>query len=125
MQYLPSFGSIAAFVGVGGLSIAVAAYYMQDYLLYFPSMPPGSRTEHLNPHGFGLGKSLVEVMLPSRDGAAQLHLMMFTQSGADKVVDLDDIAAVPTIVFFHGNAGNVSHRLAFFRHLFMKLKVNV
>jgi len=88
------------FFGVGGVSVAVLAYYFQDYLLYFPGIPPGARTMFLDPAAFMLKNFMREVMLPTHDGQL-LQLWLFLRPPEEP--GSRDAA---TIVFFHGNAGS-------------------
>jgi len=106
------FGYFAAsLVGVG----AAALYWFQDKLLYYPSMPPGAREQFADPAEFRLGHCFQEIFITTPDGE-RIQAWFFKQEHADEVA---------TILFFHGNAGNLSHRLPNIQELFEKVGCNV
>ncbi len=81
---------------VGGYAALVAiAFVFQDRLLYLPGVP--SRTLTATPASVGL--DFEEVTLETVDGV-RLHGWHVPAR-----------AARGTLLFFHGNAGNISHRL--------------
>lgn len=115
MSYLPMGFTIGA-IGLGGL--AVLLYVFQDKLLYFPSMPPNSRTAFVSPHHFGLQNVLEEVFFTTKDG---LRLQgYFVPNTRGKATN-----SVPTLLYFHGNAGNLSFRLPNIKHLVATVGANV
>jgi len=65
LSYLPWSFSVGA-IGLG--SLAVLLYVFQDKLLYFPTMPPYSRTFFIPPEQFGLQQVLEEVFINTKDG---------------------------------------------------------
>jgi len=65
----------------------------------------GMRFEHLN--------------LLTNDGV-MVH-GWFIKTGKDD----SEVARVPTVIYFHGNAGNISNRLPFYHELWEKLHVNI
>ena len=88
-----------------------------DKLLYHPDQPPQSRVFVPTPAMFDLpfdnlfipsryiynSNVLVTIVtILSRDGT-QLHLFLIKQPG-------EQSKKVPTILYFHGNAGNIGHR---------------
>ena len=87
-----------------------------DKLLYHPDQPPQSRVFVPTPAMFDLPfdnlfiPSRCQRQCPyndchkilSRDGT-QLHLFLIKQPG-------EQSKKVPTILYFHGNAGNIGHR---------------
>ncbi len=82
---------------VGGYAIFVGlVYLMQGRLLYLPHMP--GRDLDATPADIGLGYE--DVRIVTTDDVT-LHAW-FVPAGAD---------ARGTLLFFHGNAGNISHRL--------------
>lgn len=92
------------------LVIALAAlagwlYWIQPRLIFYP-MP----TLQTTPADWGM--AFEEVMLTTEDGLA-LHGWYLPAPGADK-----------TLLFFHGNAGNISHRGESLR-IFHRLGLNV
>ncbi|XP_041360811.1 protein ABHD13-like [Gigantopelta aegis] len=73
-------------------------YYSQDMLLYHPDEPPHSRLYVEMPNSLNLPYD--SQYTRTRDGTSiNLVLVKHTAPGA------------PTIIYFHGNAGNVGHRL--------------
>jgi len=87
------------FVAAGGLLLTL--YANQNKLVYVPNMPPNSRTELLDPRQFQI-RHYEDVTLSTPDGE-QLFCWLFKQTGT--------ATTAPTIVFFHGNAGNIGIRL--------------
>ena len=90
-----------------------------DKLLYHPDQPPQSRVFVPTPAMFDLpfdnlfipSRCLNAIFtmhcndrhkILSRDGT-QLHLFLIKQPG-------EQSKKVPTILYFHGNAGNIGHR---------------
>ena len=88
-----------------------------DKLLYHPDQPPQSRVFVPTPAMFDLpfdnlfipsryiyNSNVLVTMstILSRDGT-QLHLFLIKQPG-------EQSKKVPTILYFHGNAGNIGHR---------------
>lgn len=80
-------------------------YHMEDGLLYHPELPPHSRLIVSVPSIFGLPYESVNTW--TADGT-QLHLLVILQPNASK--------EVPTVLYLHGNAGNVGHRYYLFRY---------
>ncbi len=86
------FGSVLAILGVGYVVTVAAAYLLQGYLVYFPKRglegTPGDRR-----------LAYEDVTLVTTDGVS-LH-GWFIPRGDNNAV----------LLYFHGNAGNISHRL--------------
>ena len=80
-------------------------YHTEDNLLYHPEMPSHSRVFVPVPSMFGLPYE--NVFVRSADGTL-LHLFFIRQPG-------DQAAVAPTILFLHGNAGNMGHRYTNYR----------
>ncbi|EDO36646.1 predicted protein [Nematostella vectensis] len=78
-----------------------ALYHYQDSLLYFPEQPLSSRLFVQNPRVLGL--PCENLYLKTQDGV-RINVVFIKQ-----VPPLQ--ATAPTVLFFHGNAGNVGHRL--------------
>ena len=81
-------------IAAGYLLVVAAVYVMQPRLLYLPNLP--SRALGATPRDLGLDYE--DVRLQTEDGVS-LHGWHVPAAGAG------------TLLFFHGNAGNVSHRL--------------
>lgn len=76
-------------------------YQAQDNLLYQPDMPQHSRVYVPLPSMYGLPFESVKIQ--SADNVT-LHAFWIRHSG-------EKGAFVPTMIYFHGNAGNIGHRL--------------
>jgi pimeloyl-ACP methyl ester carboxylesterase len=102
----------AGFVGVVSL-----LYFYQHKLIYFPDVPVGHRAKLLDPADFSLPPPESH-MLPMRSDGVKVHVWVFVHG--------DSLArGRPTVVFFHGNAGNISFRNDNFRALFRECGCNV
>ena len=98
---LPIIGN-AASVALAGLTLALGfLYFQQDKLLYIPEIGDISRSNASNPPGY---RSPAEYNIPFETHMIQtgdgneVHswLLLHPNSKED---------ALPTIIFFHGNAG--------------------
>jgi hypothetical protein len=65
-SYFSYFTSAAAILGLAVGSLLAAMYYFQDNLLYYPSVPPGSRRNFENPARYGLEHE--EIFIRTTDG---------------------------------------------------------
>jgi len=123
---------------VGGLLLAVTLliYANQDRLLYFPDIPNMPKSPDDNPPGFTSpgdwtkagqllqGHSIdgetaripyEDVMIRTSDGQ-QIHSWLMLQ---------DDAENCPTLIYFHGNAGNMGFRLQNAATMFATAKINI
>uniref|UniRef100_T1J9H5 RING-type E3 ubiquitin transferase n=1 Tax=Strigamia maritima TaxID=126957 RepID=T1J9H5_STRMM len=75
-------------------------YHAGDRLLYHPDQPPTSRLYVPSPKLFGL--QYENLYIRTKDGI-KINVVLIKYSTNPK--------KAPTVVFFHGNAGNVGHRL--------------
>lgn len=78
-------------------------YYGQDMLLYYPCQPPNSRLYVDLP-------SIVQLpyenhFIRTRDGVF-INVVLIKQKSPD-------CRSCPTLIYFHGNAGNIGHRLLY------------
>lgn len=95
--------------GIGAYAaICVYVYYVQSGLIYFPNMP--GRDLVATPENIGLAYQDIEFVT---EDDVSLHGWF---------IATDDAAA--TVLFFHGNAGNISHRLESIE-IFHRLGLNV
>lgn len=78
-----------------------AFFHFQDGLLYFPDQPESSRFFVQSPHKLGI--PFENLYIKSKDGV-QINILLLKQ--IDRRVSI-----APTIIYFHGNAGNIGHRL--------------
>ncbi|CAH1119738.1 unnamed protein product [Phaedon cochleariae] len=76
-------------------------YQVQDNLLFNPELPTHSRVYVPIPSMFNLPYE--SIMARTSDGI-QIHMYFISQTK-------DKQRSAPTIIFFHGNAGNMGHRL--------------
>ncbi|ETW07899.1 hypothetical protein H310_02309 [Aphanomyces invadans] len=94
-------------------------YVYQEKLLYFPSMPGVSKLTTENPEGYRrpdeYGIDYEDVFIPCADGV-KIHAWLMKQPQPKEV---------STIVFFHGNAGNIGYRLPNAAKMFRHLECNI
>lgn len=80
-------------------------------------MPPGARVNFFPPEQFGISpEDLKEIFFPSLDGTKLQAYLVKSETRSE---------TSPTILFFHGNAGNISFRLPNISQLRKKLNCNV
>ena len=120
-------------VGVTILGL-VLLYRNQDALLYFPSPPGVPKHPRDNPKGFRspgdwskhgalLASSSSDAIpyeehfLSTKDGA-KIHTWLMLQ-------DEDHSSIAPTLIYFHGNAGNMGFRLPNAVKMYARSKLNV
>eukprot|EP01122_Echinamoeba_exundans_P005459 TRINITY_DN15612_c0_g1_i1.p1 TRINITY_DN15612_c0_g1~~TRINITY_DN15612_c0_g1_i1.p1 ORF type:complete len:239 (+),score=37.77 TRINITY_DN15612_c0_g1_i1:125-841(+) len=96
----------------GGLLLLV--YLVQDKLVYVPDIEM-SRTQFLNPADYGI-EDWEELFLPTPDGE-KIQVWFFRAPRNPE--------SAATMLYFHGNAGNISHRLEHIRALVFRCNLNV
>ncbi|KAF2405149.1 BEM46 family protein-like protein [Trichodelitschia bisporula] len=91
-------------IASSGLAALVSGllYFKQNEIIYPRNVPPGARTDVPRPPQFGI-TDFTELMLPTPDGES---LSAFLIRPANR-----QYARNITILMFHGNAGNIGHRL--------------
>ncbi|XP_039764174.1 protein ABHD13 isoform X2 [Pararge aegeria] len=94
--------------------IAGILYNVQDLLLYYPNDPTNSRMFVLQPSTFKLPYESVKIK--TKDGF-KIHMFLILQA--------TESACKPTMIFFHGNAGNIGQRLANASGFYHKLNINI
>ncbi|KAI6169601.1 Alpha/Beta hydrolase protein [Pisolithus thermaeus] len=126
-------GVVAVCAGLGTISCGLL-YYGQNYLIYPSAFPPESRTEVPKPDMYGLPYEDVE--LKTEDGvllrcyllkqrkdvnhAYALHIPV------DDGISNDEFAATrPTVLMFHGNGGNLGHRIPLAHVFYTAMRCNV
>ena len=87
--------TILGILGTAYLSLALLLYFFQSRLLHLPDVP--SRTLTMTPSQIGLAYQTVII---DTDDGLKLHGWFIPNQDARGV-----------LLFFHGNAGNISHRL--------------
>ncbi|KAG7264262.1 hypothetical protein CRUP_035698 [Coryphaenoides rupestris] len=111
-------------------SVAGILYKFQDVLLYFPDQPSSSRLYVPMPTGI----PHESVYIRTKDGV-KLNLILLRYTGADSLSgpgpggqaspNTSSSTAPPTILYFHGNAGNIGHRVPNALLMLVNLKANV
>ncbi|KAJ8020616.1 Protein ABHD13 [Holothuria leucospilota] len=79
-------------------------YNAQDLLLYYPDQPDSSRIFVPNPAVLGIDCSGFENIFIETSDGIKINAFLFKHPPSVSPM-------VPTILFFHGNAGNIGHRL--------------
>ena len=111
----------------GGVAMVVAAilYMKQDNLLYFPTIGGLPKSPRRNPRGYRSPSEYEDVpfesaMIPCADGV-KLHSWLILHDTNEN----DSSKKVPTVLFFHGNAGNIGLRLPNAIKMSKQLRANV
>ena len=99
---------------VGGILMSLI-YVFQDKLLYVSGAPADARTTLIRPERFNI-RNHEDLYISTPDG--EVLNCWFLR------VD-DNYRQAPTMLYFHGNAGNISHRLPNIAELLRLVKVNV
>ena len=124
------YGGLVA-LGLVVFGLTGVLYKAGDKLLYHPDQPPHSRLFVPTPAMFDLpfdnlfipSRSVSSlhrvtlIILIFRDGT-QLHLFLIKQPG-------EKSRKVPTLLYLHGNAGNIGHRLINVQGLYTSIGCNV
>lgn len=84
------------------VTLVGALYHYQDSLLYYPEQPESARVFVQLPSSVGLPYETK--FLTTKDGV-KIASYFIKQQPNDKAL------LAPTMVYFHGNAGNIGHRL--------------
>jgi len=91
-------------------------YFKQNELIYPRNLPMGARTEVMRPSEFGI-TDFEELSIPTPDGES---LSAFYIRPSNRLY-----AKNVTILMFHGNAGNIGHRIPIAKVLEESLGCNV
>ncbi|KFM75546.1 Abhydrolase domain-containing protein 13, partial [Stegodyphus mimosarum] len=94
------YGSLIALV-LFLFALSGLVFQIGDFLLYHPNQPPQSRLYVPLPSLFGLPAE--SIFLKTADDV-KIHAFFIKQ-------DTSIIGQVPTVLYLHGNAGNIGHRL--------------
>lgn len=103
------------FAKIHNLLVLGIFYHAQDNLLYHPQQPPHSRVFIPVPSMHGLPYESVNVRTTEN---ATLHMFWIRHAG-------EKGRFVPTVIFLHGNAGNMGHRLHNAAGIYHKLQCNL
>lgn len=121
---------------LGGIvaSILLMLYVNQDRLLYMPNPPGFPKTPSENPAGMNKpsdwtksGK-LRTSRLPEEEAIPYEEAFIATEDGQSIHTWLmlqDNSEEVPTLIYFHGNAGNMGFRLMNASLMFAQVKINI
>ncbi|KAI9567879.1 Alpha/Beta hydrolase protein [Boletus coccyginus] len=137
-KYLPSLENFAKGVAATAAGVTTIGcgllYYGQNYLIYPSAFPPGSRTDVDLPTKYGLvyedlilrtedGITLRSYLLMQRKEISHPHALQvdWTEDQSNE----DFAATRPTVIMFHGNGGNLGHRIPLARIFFVKMRCNV
>lgn len=116
-------------------SLSGLLYWKQNELIYPRNVPPGSRTDVPRAHDFPeyeLTDKTEELSIPTADGEHLSAFLIKASRNATVPVDPEkrkllagrDPGSV-TMIMFHGNAGNIGHRLPIAGVLAMNLGCNI
>ena len=97
------------------LVLVGVVYQIQDNLLYYPEEPETSRLFVMRPTTYKL--PFEDLSIPTRDG------LLINAYFIPQPAPLS--SQMHTVVLFHGNAGNIGHRLANAHGLYTQVKCNV
>ncbi|KAI0726102.1 Alpha/Beta hydrolase protein [Fomitopsis betulina] len=122
----------ATAAGLGTVGVGLL-FFGQNYLVYPAAFPQGSRKEVPKPSDFGLEYEDLELVTPDR---VKLRCYLLTQKkdlshiGWDAVdspeqSDEEYASTRPVVMMFHGNGGNIGHRLPLANVFYGKLRCNV
>ncbi|KAL1956103.1 hypothetical protein VTO42DRAFT_7622 [Malbranchea cinnamomea] len=102
-----------------GLAVVASGmlYFKQNEIIYPRNVPMGSRTDVPKPPDFGIS-DYEDLRIPTRDGET-LSAYLIYPSNRDK------IPPKLTVLMFHGNAGNIGHRIPIAQMLERSLDCNV
>ena len=128
-----SFALKAGTIIAGLASIALGLLYTkQDSLLYFPSIGGVPRRPHENPRGYrNPGEHEIPYenhMITTSDGATIHSYLLLHPTDNKKNYSYKSFSSSivrPTIIYFHGNAGNIGLRLPNAIKMYHKLQANI
>jgi fermentation-respiration switch protein FrsA (DUF1100 family) len=104
-----SYMRLPAMASTGVAAVLTSLLYFKQKALIYPShMPPNSRTDVPQPSQFNI-KDFEELVIPTDDGEKLSAFYIRGPRGGTN--------ANVTILMFHGNAGNIGHRLPIARML--------
>ncbi|KFA46669.1 hypothetical protein S40293_09560 [Stachybotrys chartarum IBT 40293] len=108
---------LPAIASTGVAAVLTSLLYFKQKALIYPShIPPNSRTELPQPSQYGI-KDFEELVIPTDDGEKLSAFFIRSARGGRN--------ANVTILMFHGNAGNIGHRLPIARMLINYVGCNV
>ncbi|KAJ5082199.1 hypothetical protein N7532_011242 [Penicillium argentinense] len=101
-----------------GLAVVASGllYFKQNELIYPRNVPVDARTNVPNPRDFGI-KDFEDLQIPTPDGES-LHALFLRPPMGRRARNL-------TVLMFHGNAGNIGHRVPIAKAVLDTLHCNV
>ncbi|KAI0644041.1 alpha/beta-hydrolase [Trametes meyenii] len=126
-------GTAATAAGISTIGFGLL-FFGQRYLLYPSGFPSGSRTEVPVPTDFSIPYQDLPLVTPDK---VTLRCYLLTQR---KELPFDDAKSIessetetdeefasrrPTIIMFHGNGGNVGHRIPLAKVFYVAMRCNV
>ncbi|KAF5354203.1 hypothetical protein D9756_007024 [Leucocoprinus leucothites] len=129
-------GTLATAAGLSTLSVGLL-WYGQGYLIYPSVFPPGSRTEVAKPSDHGIPYEELELqtldgvtlrcymLQQSKDIASNPNAIELPEDSDTSLSEEEFVASRPTIIMFHGNAGNHGHRIPLAKVFFLRMRCNV
>jgi pimeloyl-ACP methyl ester carboxylesterase len=99
-----------------GAGIIGIFYNSQDMLVYHPNEPSESKFYIEQPSIYNLPFEVVDLVTSD---SVHLHSYFIKQS------DENLAAQLPTVLFFHGNAGNIGHRLIIAHYMYTYCACNI
>ncbi|KAI9892839.1 MAG: hypothetical protein M1814_000998 [Vezdaea aestivalis] len=105
-----------------GLAVAASGllYFKQNELIYPRTLPPGARTEIPRPTEFGV-LDWEDLTIPTPDGERLNAFLLKAPKARAGTSGEKEV----TVLMFHGNAGNIGHRVPIARVLQEKMRCNV
>ncbi|OAA74028.1 BEM46 family protein [Cordyceps fumosorosea ARSEF 2679] len=117
LSSVASYMKLPALASTGIAAVLTSLLYFKQKALIYPShMPPNARTDVPRPSQFGI-RDFEELMIPTDDGE---KLSAFYIRGP-----ANHRNSRITILMFHGNAGNIGHRLPIAKLLINTIGCNV
>lgn len=99
------------FAGILGI-----LYNLQDVFVYHPNEPPESKFFIEQPSQYNMPFETVELVTTD---AVHLHSYLLKQTDENKY------AQAPTVIMFHGNAGNIGQRLSLAQYFYTYCECNI
>ncbi|KAJ1979743.1 bem46 protein, variant [Dimargaris cristalligena] len=116
-DYVPSVAKYAVVATLGIAACALAALYLfQCDLIYPSSYPEGSREKVASPEEHDLPFDNIRLRTP--DGV-RIHGYLIRRPTDEET------KAAPIVLYFHANAGNMGHRLPIAKVLYRQLNCNI
>lgn len=103
---------LLVFIVVGFLGLF---YNLQDFFVYHPQEPPESKLIVPQPSLYNLPYESIDLITSD---SVRVHSYLIKQYG-------NAASTAPTMVYFHGNAGNIGQRLAIAHYLYNYCACNV